>query len=96
MGTLLRDSLVAYIEDTVRIPDGGQAMSHDEGSLTLQQDLQGFLDQQFCLRVDGAGGLVQDHYGRIFQHDPGKADELPLARGQAAAPLLQHMLISSV
>ncbi len=96
MGPLFGNPLIVGVEDAVRIPDGGQAVGHDESGLPFQHHIQRFLDQQFRLRVDGAGGFVQNHDGRILQHNPGKADQLPLTGGQAAAQFLQHMVISAV
>ena len=82
MAALLSDPLVGDVENPVSAADGGEPVGYHEGRLVLQDHAQGLLYQGFGFRVDGAGGLVQDDHGRVFQDDSGKGQKMSFPCGK--------------
>ena len=62
----------------IRMLDGAQPVGDHNGSPVLHQVEQGFLHQFFRFRIEGAGRLVQNQNGRVFQNRPGYAQPLAL------------------
>ena len=46
------------------------------------------------MRVERAGGLIQDQDARVFQDDPGDGDALLLAAGELVAPLADDGVVA--
>ncbi len=58
-------------------------MGDDQGGAALGQPLQGVLDHPLAVGVQGAGGLVKNQNGRIFEEHPGYGNSLLLSAGKA-------------
>ena len=78
----------------VRPTDGGEPVGDGEGGAPAGQLFQGLLHQALALVVQGAGGLVQNQDGRIFQEHPGDGNALLLPAGELDAPLAHEGVIS--
>src|SRR5699024_2017110 len=87
VGAVLQDALLSQDQDTVVVLDGGQAVGDGQGGAAMGQFFQALAHQDLALVVQGAGGLVQDQDGRVFQKDPCDAQPLLLAAGQLDPPL---------
>mgnify|MGYP005798216281 CR=1 FL=1 len=61
----LDDLPAVHNEDDVRLRDGGKAVRDDEARPAFHQLLDGFLNELFGERIDGARRLVQDEDGRV-------------------------------
>ncbi len=57
--------------------------------------LQIGIDDGFALRVERAGGLVEDQHRRIDQQRSRNGNPLPLATGQVGRPLLQDRVVAA-
>ena len=62
-------------------------MGHHQGGASLAQLVQSLLNQQLGGVIQGAGGLVQNENGRVFQEDTGDGDALLLPAGKTDSPL---------
>ena len=60
-------------------------MGDDEGGAALHQGVHALLHQRLRAGIDGGGGLVQNHDGRIGHFCPGNGNELPLTLGELGA-----------
>ena len=83
MGSFLTDAAVGQHHDLVHLLDGGQPVGDDHAGSVFHQPGKRRLHRRLAFIVQGAGGLVQDQDGRIFQENPGQADSLPLSAGQS-------------
>jgi hypothetical protein len=52
-------------KDLIRTLDSGETVGNDEDRATLQEAVDGFLDQPFGFGVQSAGGLVENQDGRV-------------------------------
>ena len=69
-------------------------MGNDEHGSAVHQGIHAVLYQFFGTGIDGGGGLVQNHHGRISHRRPGNGNQLPLTLGQAGAVAGEHRLIA--
>ena len=91
---LLNDVAVLHDEDHVRLPDGGQTVSYDEGGAALHHGIKGLLDPDLRPGIDGRRCLIQEQHGRQAQHDPGNAQQLLLALGERPAGFPDHRIVA--
>ena len=61
-------------------------MGDDERRPAHHQPVERRLHNLFALRIEGAGGLVQNQDARVLQYSPGDGDALPLAAGKHQPP----------
>ena len=54
--------------------NGGQPVGHNQHGADALHLLQGILNQDFRLRIDVGGGLVQDHDLRAVDDGAGEAE----------------------
>ena len=80
--------------DRVGVAHGGQPVGDDENRAALHQRVHALLHDALGAGVDGGGGLVQDHHGRVLHSGPGNGDQLPLALRKAAAVAGQHRVVA--
>src|SRR5690606_39514593 len=73
------DAAVGHHQDHVGARDRRETVGDHEARPVAPQRLHGLLDQQLGARVDGAGRLVEDHYGRVGEQRPRDRDQLLLA-----------------
>ena len=92
MGALLQDPALGQQDDVVRVLDGGKPVGNDQHGADGAHLFQGILDQQFRLRIDVGGSLVQDHDAGLVEDGPGKGKQLPLTGGEIVAPLPDHFV----
>ncbi|MND85551.1 hypothetical protein D3C80_774820 [compost metagenome] len=72
----------------------GQAVSDHQGGAPAHQGRQCLLDQVFALRIEGAGGFVEQQDRRIHQQGPGDRQALALATRQAQAGIAKVGLVT--
>src|SRR5262252_4544373 len=65
--------------------DGGEAVGNGDHRLAGHQVIELLLDRLLHLRVQGAGGLVEDKDRRVLQQHAGDGDALALATGKLYA-----------
>lgn len=82
MGALLDDASAVEDDEAVHAGDGAQAVGDHEGRTSVHQPPQGVLDQEFALRVQRAGRLVEQQDRGVAQDGPGEGDALALTAGQ--------------
>lgn len=66
----------------VRALDGGQPVSHHDGGPPLHDPVERLLDHPLRLDVEGAGGLVEQQDGRVFDDGSSDGHALLLAAGE--------------
>ena len=93
MRALLDDAALVHDNQAVRPPEGGQAVRDRNGRAIRDQTVQRLLDQRLGLRVDAAGGLVENQHARVVQDRPGDADPLALAPGECLPALADGCVV---
>ena len=94
VGPVGHDLVLVQQDHPVGQGDGGQPVGDDQGGPALHLDPQSGMDPLLHLDVDGAGGVVEHHDGRVDQQGPGDGDPLPLAAGEGVAPLADHRVVA--
>lgn len=94
MGSPFRDAVFGNHKDFVRIADRGETVGDRDGCTVFSEFFQAFLDSAFAFVVQGAGRLVQDQDGRIFQKYTGNGDALFLSTGKAGSALTHKGVVS--
>ena len=79
MGPPLCDPVFGDDDDLICAPDRGQSVSDGDGRPVFGELFQALLNPAFAFVVKGAGGLIQDQDGRVFQEDAGNGDALFLS-----------------
>src|SRR5262245_14240550 len=74
----------------VREPDGREAMGNDKDREMAVKPLDGLLDTTLALRVEAAGGLVQDQNRRSADQSTSQGDPLALSPRQADSTVAKH------
>ncbi len=69
-------------ENPIHVPHGGEPVSDDKRSAPSHQGFQRFLNQPFALRIQRAGGFVENEDGGILQDRARDGDALTLATGE--------------
>ncbi len=92
MRALLQDVALAKHVDGVAVLDGGKAVRDEDGGPLLRYPEDGFLNALLGGRVYAGGRLVQDQDGRIVRDGAREGQKLPLALGERAAPLAEHLV----
>jgi len=80
--------------DLIGIPNRGQTMGDHEDRPFPHQPGDGLLDQPFRLRVQCAGGLVENQDRRVSKQCPSNRDPLALATGETGAALTQGGIVA--
>src|SRR5712691_3679715 len=88
------DASVLQHHDLVGIADGREAMGNHNGSTSLQDALQGTLDEHFRVGVDIRCGLVQDEDTGIADNGAGEAEQLSLANAQVHTTLGEGCIVA--
>src|SRR5215510_3581870 len=94
MFTHFDDAPVLQHHDLVGIADGREAVGNHNGGTSLQDALQGTLDEHFRVRIDIRCGLVQDENTGVANNGAGKAEQLPLTNAQVHAALGEGRIIA--
>ena len=55
--------------------------------------MQGFGDHLLVLRIEGAGGFVEDENRRLGGQGAGNAEALALAAGEVVSPFIQDRVV---
>ena len=72
-------------DDSIHMPHGCQPMRDDERGPSPHQNFERFLNEPLALRIERAGGFIQDEDDGILQDGPGNGDALTLAAGELDA-----------
>ena len=94
VGPVGHDLVLVQQDHPVGQRDGGQPVGDDQGGAALHLDPQSGMDPLLDLDVDGAGGVVEHHDGRVDQQGPGDGDPLALTAGEGVAPLAHHRVVA--
>mmetsp|Transcript_10713 Transcript_10713/g.25406 ORF Transcript_10713/g.25406 Transcript_10713/m.25406 type:complete len:247 (-) Transcript_10713:3271-4011(-) len=87
MGPLLDDLAALHHSDDMGSADSGQPMGDDDCGAALHELLKGIGHELLALRVESAGGLVQEKHRRVLQDSPGNSNALLLAAREVCATL---------
>src|ERR1017187_7547816 len=68
-------------DDSIHMPHGGESVRDDERSAPAHERFQRFLNQALALRIQRAGGFIQNEDGGILQNRTRDGDALTLAAG---------------
>ena len=71
MRSLLCDPSLVEHHDAIRVADGGQSVSDDDGSATGERAVERFLHEGLVLVVEMTGCLVEDHDARVLEQQAG-------------------------
>ncbi len=85
MGADLGDAAGFEDDDAGGAADGGEAMGDEEGGAALHEVRERGLDVGFAFGVEGAGGLVEDEDGGVFEDGAGDGEALAFAAGETHA-----------
>ena len=85
VGAALDDGAVVHNDDFVGVADGGEAVGDDDAGAPQHELVEGLLDGVLALGVEGAGGLVEDEDGRVFEYGAGYGEALALAAAEVEA-----------
>ena len=94
MAAALDDAPVIQHHDGVGIADRGQAVRDDEHRAPPHERIHALLHDALRAGVDGGGGLVQNHHGRVGHGRARDGDQLSLALAQSAAVAGEHGLVA--
>ena len=70
-------------EDEIGALDGGEPVGDEDRGAAGDHAFEGGADAELGVRIDGAGGLVEDEDAGAVGEGAGEADELLLAGGKA-------------
>ena len=86
VGATLCNGAVVHDDDVIGVADGREAVGNDYAGASLHELVEGLLDGEFALGVEGAGGFVEYEDGRVFEYGAcyAKALALPATEGDAA------------
>ena len=79
MRAALNDFSVLEHQNLMRVADRGKPMRDDEAGPPLKQFFQRALDDNLCVRVNGARRFIEDQNARPGDHRANEAEELPFA-----------------
>ena len=85
MRALLQYATVMYHKNLIRLDNGRQSVRDYERSASGPQPVKSSLNGSFCQRIHGAGGLVEDEDGRVFQENASDGQALDLTAGELHA-----------
>ena len=94
MRPLLPNLAVYQDDDPVGIPDRGEAVGDDQRGPPLHERLQGVLDLDLRLRIEGGGRLVQDQDRGILEKGASDGDPLALAAGELRSLLADEGVVA--
>src|SRR5215467_10384277 len=83
---LFDDAAAVHDHQPVHGGDRGEAVGNGDHRLAGHQVIELLLDRLLHLRVQGAGGLVEDKDRRVLQQHAGDGDALALTPGKLHAP----------
>ena len=89
MGALLHQAAALQHPDHIGALHRGQAVGDHQCGAAHHGFVQGSLHHFFALRVERAGGFVQQQKRRVLQNSPRNRDALALPARQAHAPVTQ-------
>lgn len=87
VGAFLEDGAALDDGDRVAVLDGGEAMGHHDGGAPHHDPVQRVLHDLLRVRVQRAGGLVQQQNARVLQNGPRDGDPLLLPSRQLHSSL---------
>ena len=67
--------------DALRLLHGGQPVRDDERGAPLHRGVQPLLHEDFGLRIQRAGGFIEQQQRRVLQYRPRDGDALALPAG---------------
>ena len=85
--SVLYNAALVDDDDSVRVPDGGEAMRDDDRGSSANHRVETLLDLCLGEWVDARGGFVQDEDRGILQEHARERDELSLAERDRRAAL---------
>ena len=92
MAAQLDDPAVVEYGDVVAELAGGQPVADIDRGLVAHDPVEVLVDLHLRHRIQGGGGLVQDHKGGVLVQGPGQGDLLGLAAGDLD-PRLVELLV---
>src|SRR3712207_1730885 len=87
-------SSVFDLQPHVAVRQSSQTMGDHEDGTALHEALHRVHYHRLGLRIDGAGRLIEDEDGGIFQEGAGKGDTLPLTTRKAEATFPNTRFVS--
>src|SRR6266498_4962168 len=81
-------------DDAVRHPQGGEPMCDDEHRSAARDLRHTLLNNSLALVIERARRLIENENARVGNQRAGDGKALPLAPGQAAAPLTNNRVIA--
>ena len=91
---LFNDTALVEHTNEVGMADGGEAVGDGDGGAVLHQSFQGLLHKALTLRVEGAGGFIQNEDRRILQDSTGDADALTLTATETATTVADVSVVA--
>ena len=88
------DLALLHDQDLIAIDQGGEAVGDDDHGPPAGDAQQVGIDHRFALRIEGAGGLVEDQDARIVDERPRNGEALALAAGEIGRALLDIGLVA--
>ena len=88
------DAAALHHGDAICMANGGEAMRDDEHGAPLHQPLECQLHHALALRVERAGGLVEQQDRTVGQNRAGDRQALPLPARQTNAPLSEERVVA--
>src|SRR5215213_9515245 len=81
-------------QDEVRASHGVKVVGNDQGRLSGNEAIQGFLHLRLALDVEASHRLVQDQDRCVADDGPGDGYPLALPSGEGVAPLTYYALVT--
>ena len=88
------DATLLHDQDLIGIADGGEAVGDDEGGASVDEVLEGELDEMLGFGIDRGGGIIQDEDAGIHEQDAGDGDALFLTAGEGDAALADQGVVA--
>src|SRR5205823_5978443 len=89
----LHDAAIFDYQNLFGAPDGGEAVRDDERGASLHKVREAFLYGGLGLRIEAAGGLVQDEDARVGKNRTSDGDALALSAGEFDAAFADDGLV---
>ena len=94
-GAFLDQLAVLEDEDFVHASNGGEAMGDHQGRAAFHQIKQAGDDECLAVRVERAGGFVEQEDGRVLQEGAGQIEPLALADAEARTAIADDGVVAA-
>ena len=94
MLALLHQAAMFQHQNLISFLNGGQTVCNHQGGSAPHGRLQGRLNHALTVRIQSAGGFVQQQERWILQHGPRYGNTLPLTTRQTHPTLAQEGVVA--